>query len=799
MKLKNLVAAFAAIAIMGTLSLVSLPGTLGLQAARAQGLQLNFEVSDEDVDQATDRLISFLGVRQRDDGSWADITGSHYKRMTGGTTAIAVLALLEADVKQGDKRVDLEKAISALLKVEMTDLYCRSLRIMALSQAYRQVQRQEYEDQIVQDLFWLTKGLPTAGAWHYVGPRRTGDNSTNQYGLLALWEAMWAGFTNDKKIDRAGPTATGPDGKPVNVKQLYPMVVRNVATSWRLVEKTWIERQRSDKGWTYAAVAGPEVNSTLTMTAGAVASLYIIIDEVYAPRMQPGRPAPRTPVFQAAEEGMDWLAERLTPDFTKDGYLAFGILRIASASGHKYIGEHDWFKLGVEEIARRARNARGDLGGSYGPDVQASFYLLFLSRGRIPVTFNKLERPGTDWNVAPRDIANLTRHLVMNFEQRMSWQIVSIDRDVRELLDAPVLFINGIQPLKLTSPQIDKLREYVLRGGFIVGEATTSSATFASSFRETLEKAFPEGQAAGASVFKWTQLPSDHPIFERLSEADLRKIGPVWAMHDGTRTVAILLTRDVATAWQKRDVLNSNEAFVLGWNIFRYASANEALRTRLRPVFVDVAKADTVRKIGVLPAADRWLGDKYAVERLSHHLATTAKLNVEMETGNPAEMDPKQTPMVVLYGSGDYSPADSMVENLKSYISKGGTVLINPNLGDGRFTLSANRLARRLLPDSAAVTISSTDPVMTGMVYRERGKPLTGEVGFRRAAMEARIGKLELTGYRAGERWGVVVTPVDVFLSLPGTPIYGNRGYTGNTAQQIAGNLYLYALEQAEK
>ena len=154
---------------------------------------------------------------------------------------------------------------------------------------------------------------------------------------------------------------------------------------------------------------------------------------------------------------------------------------------------------------------------------------------------------------------------------------------------------------------------------------------------------------------------------------------------------------------------------------------------------------------------------------------------------------------IVLYGSGDYEPADALVESLKAYIAKGGMLLINPNLGDARFALAGNRLARRLLPDTTSSIVPLGDPILTGMVYRERGKPLTGEIGLRRAAMEARITKVDLTGYKTGDRWGVIITPVDVFLSLPGTPIYGNKGYAGETAQQVAGNLFLYALEQAEK
>jgi len=769
---------------------------------RAQGLKLEFKLTDKDVDQAMERLQNFLWMNQRDDGSWPDVVGSHYDRKKGGTTALAVLALLESGVMLSDPRM--EKALAALMAVEMDDLYCRAVRVMAVSQAYRLAQRQVFAAQIADDLHWLTRGLPASGAWGYKGPSRTGDNSCSQYGLLALWEAEWAGFDKNRKIP-PGTTVTRGE-KVVDVSKRWPVVIRNLTGSWRKIEHTWVSRQRADKGWTYAGVPTPDVQSTMTMTAAGVASLYIIVDEVYAPRMAPGKPRPPTKVFDMIDDGMEWVAKRLTPDFTTDGYLAFGIQRIAVASGHKYIGEHDWFRLGVKEIARRAASARQEIAGHgksrYGANVQAAFYLLFLARGRVPITFNKLERPGTDWDCAPRDIANLTRYLNIDLEKRMGWQIVHVDRPVGEFLDAPILFINGIQPVKLKTETVRKMREYVLRGGLVVGEATNNSAGFASSFKTMLEQAFPEGKAEGAKAYRWHKMPADHPILMTLNERDLGHVGTVWAMDDSVRTVAVLLTRDHATSWQRLDVAKKGHFFTVGRNLFIYATGGigEPLRTRLRPVFAGrTITADTRKKLGLMAAGERWLSDECAVERLSDKLATDARIMIDpVHTANPAQLDPKECPMVWLTGRGAYSPSETVVAGLRSYISKGGLVAINANMGDGIFGRMAKVVAKKVLPDALPSPVLETDAIFTGLVYRERGKQLK-DPGLRTALRMAGVKKIELTGYRVGDRWGVIVSPHDVFMSMLGTPIYGCRGYRGDTAQQVAANIYLYALEQAVK
>ena len=785
-------------------------------SAQNSPLELKFDITDRDVDAAIQRLQNYLWTQQQDDGSWKDVIGSHYDRKVGGTTALCVLALLEAGGKKAMNDPRMDKALKALLAAPMDDLYCYSVRVMALSQAYRFAQREEFAARIAADMNWLTSNLPANGAWGYKGPERTGDNSCSQYGLLALWEADWAGFDDAAalpkglKVQQQVKNEKGEMvEKPLDVSALWPAVAKNLKTSWPAIERQWVSRVRADHGWVYPAVPTPEVTSTATMTAAGVASLYIVIDKAYAPRMTPGQPRPATQSFKLAEEGMGWLAQRLTPEYVADGYLAFGVQRIAAAAGFKYIGQHDWFRLGVKEIARRAGNAPGALGGTHGPDVQAAYYLLFLARGRVPITFNKLERPGTDWDSAPRDVANLTRHIIIDIEERVGWQIVNENKPVAEFLDAPILFINGIQPLKLKSETIQKVREYVLRGGFLLGEATTSSREFAESFKRMLEEAFPEGKQDGAKAYVWHQMPKDHPILDTMSDRERNQVGTVWAMDDPVRTVAVLLTTDHATAWQQMDKTRKPQCFTMGRNIFLYAMGGigEPLRTRLRPVFAGRTRtADVVKKIGMMHAGDRWLGEDYAVERLSDKLAAEGRVSVEtVQAARPQDLDPRDCPVIWLTGRGPYAPDDATVQALKSYIDKGGLLMVNAYMGDAEFGKAAQALAQRLLPEAGVQLIGESDPIFTGLVYRERGQKLPDNPGMRISLRMSGVKKIELRGYPAGvptaggQRWGVIVSPYDMFMGILGTPIYGCKGYTGETAQQVATNAYLYALEKAEK
>ena len=398
-------------------------------------------------------------------------------------------------------------------------------------------------------------------------------------------------------------------------------------------------------------------------------------------------------------------------------------------------------------------------------------------------------------------MANLTRYLVTQLEQRMSWQIVGVDRPVSEFLDSPVLFINGIQPLKLSPETVGKMREYVLRGGLIVGEATTSSVQFADSFKTMLEDAFPEGKVAGAHSYVWTKMSPDHPVVQGLAaERDQKAVGPVWAMDDGTRTVAILLAHDQATAWQHMDMLKSWQSFTLGRNIFFYATAGEPLKTRLRPVFVGrQQKADVAKKIGLVHLGENWLSEDYAIERLSDKLAGQGRVMISsVQAVKAEEIEPRECPVVWVNVRGESTAPEALINSLKAYAGKGGTVVINAVMGDAKAGERARALAQMIVPEAVPAGIEEESPIFTGLVYRERGEPLTNPK-FRQTLREDGVNKIKLIGSRLGERWAVIVSPYDTFLPLLGTPIWHCKGYASETALSMAANIYLYALEQAER
>ena len=75
----------------------------------------------------------------------------------------------------------------------------------------------------------------------------------------------------------------------------------------------------------------------------------------------------------------------------------------------------------------------------------------------------------------------------------------------KELFEYPFAVMTGEGAFTLTPPQRQNLRNYVMRGGFLVASAGCSSSAWDASFRAEMRKTFPK--------MKLKKLPMSHPIF----------------------------------------------------------------------------------------------------------------------------------------------------------------------------------------------------------------------------------------------------------------------------------------------
>ena len=221
--------------ILGALLLIGLvaaPAAAEDPAAR--------ETADEDVDRAITAVKRYLWGQQRADGGWPQIRHyAHSYNVPGGLcTALVTFALLEAgeDFVNSEK---MKKGLESLTKLKSDNIQVRAFRVMALSRVVGANRDSPHLASLKEDIKWL---LRSRGAWGPGGPHRVGDNSSNQYAMMALWEATAAGAELPKKLLAAA-------------------------------ERVWVKNQRPDGGWAFSDLETTELKSTPRMTAAGLASM----------------------------------------------------------------------------------------------------------------------------------------------------------------------------------------------------------------------------------------------------------------------------------------------------------------------------------------------------------------------------------------------------------------------------------------------------------------------------------------------------------------------------------------------
>jgi hypothetical protein len=182
---------------------------------------------------------------------------------------------------------------------------------------------------------------------------------------------------------------------------------------------------------------------------------------------------------------------------------------------------------------------------------------------------------GGDWYANPSSIPNLldaiAERTTLPVETREARVTLLDDR----LWDFPFLHITGHGNIKLTDREVERLREYLTRGGFL---HVSDNYGLDSSFRREMARVFPER--------KLTDVPLKHPIYNIVYE--FPKGLPKIHEHDGKppRGLGIFLgdrlavfydyEADLGDGWEDPDVHKDppelHEAAIrMGVNLFVYA------------------------------------------------------------------------------------------------------------------------------------------------------------------------------------------------------------------------------------
>ncbi|MGL6196192.1 MAG: DUF4159 domain-containing protein, partial [Thermoguttaceae bacterium] len=492
-----------------------------LISSHAFGQILDTESEAAQVNEAIDQAVRFLKSRQLADGSWDDTT---YKV---GASALCTLALISSGLKKDDPAVS--KALVFLRKYSPDSkemyrpVYSVSLQTMVFSLA----DPQRDKALIRKNVDWLQKQQNSSdkmdnlqlGGWGYGNDPGYADISNTQFAILALYEAERVGVTCDPKV-------------------------------WQLA-KTYVENMQTSEGrmggWGYSRTSR---SATGSLTCGGLASLIIAAGMVD----QGSAFAEGNDIYCCLDgdtkdainirRGFAWMESNFSTTTNPKGgnswlyYYLYGVERVGRMTGHRFIGNKDWYRNGAESLLK-FRMGKTHWAGSPGESdlIATSFALLFLSKGRRPILLSKIQY-GEDgsWNAHPQDINHLTQFVEKQWKMDMTWQTIDWELATEEdLLQSPVLYICGNQnPLMRDREKADvivaKLRKYLDLGGFIFAEAYQDDETFDAGFRALMKRVLPEDD------YEFRLLEEDHPIWSAEIPVATNQIRPIEGIDFGCQT-----------------------------------------------------------------------------------------------------------------------------------------------------------------------------------------------------------------------------------------------------------------------
>ena len=730
-------------------------------------------VTRDEVENAIREGVRYLKKRQGPDGTWPD--GGEVPR--AGTTCLATLALLTAGEPANSPNV--ARALKNLRELgpeQLRSVYTVALQTMVFAAAEPRLDIHRIANNVQALEQWQIKPgdrLLWPGSWTYPARPSNSDNSNTQYALLGL-------------------NAASEVGVPVK-----PEV-------WTLARDYWQACQRNDGGWGYTMDA--KQVATGSMTCAGISSLVI----TGLKRFQ-GQEFLTGDVIHNCGQGavnldlhraLDWMAghfrvgENINQNQTWKFYYLYGMERAGRLSGLRFFGDHDWYREGAEELVHCQDNLEGFWKGTgYESDevLATSFALLFLAKGRAPVLVNKLRHgPQGDWNNDNDDVRNLVDLVSADWKHLLTWQYVDpATASVEDLLQAPIVFFNGHKAPEFGDEAKKNLRAYVEQGGFLVAEACCSRPEFDEGFRELMKELFPE------PGYDLHPLGEDHPVWRAKHLLD-PSIHPLWGIEHGCRTVVIYTPEDLSCFWNQAKNVPANQTVIrankVGQNIIDYATGRELPADKLVVREVRNFKAEAPRRgairIAKLQHSGEWNIAPMAIPNLMDTLRKPPfNFDVVLSQKDLAPNDPNivNYPLIYLHGRAAFNLADDLDALRRHLEPGGGTIFADAACGSPPFDTAFRKFAAALLPHNPLVPIPQDDEIYTNKV----GFDLS-QAQYSKAAGGGRNFP-QLEGVKLNGHWAIIYSKLDLGCALERHAGLDCKGYTYESARQIAANIVIYS------
>lgn len=412
-------------------------------------------------------------------------------------------------------------------------------------------------------------------------------------------------------------------------------------------------------------------------------------------------------------------------------------------------------------------------------------------------------RAVADWNLSPDDVAALMRKSGRWFGMGYGSQAVSLASFDPDPAQTPVLFFSGVRTIRMDDTSLELLRTYVRRGGMVVLDSIAGSPYFTASALDLAVKLVP-----GEKV---REIPLDHPVYHMLEDATKvvyprNKEGdrPVLeGVYVGSRVGVLVSRYGLGCGWDDREVpllqqaifYDAASATRIGVNLVAYGIGYaDAARMEARPELFGSLdeKAPTDELVFAQLRHDgAWNVHPGAAAALLRKMRQDSALGVSLKRigVDPARDSLDGYAFLYLEGLDDFAWDEESLRQIRAFLNRGGTLVVNNGLGMSTFDGAVRRELARLLPGAALERVPIDHPVFSTL-------HAVASARYTAAALQAQpeLAEPVLEGIVLDGDLRVIYSPYDIACGWLGCDYPLAKAYDSDSATRLGMNLLVYAM-----
>lgn len=639
----------------------------------------------------------------------------------------------------------------------------------------------EFASVIQADAVFLTEAQLNDGGWGARSPKApaagdaviVSDHDHSLNALRGLMEARYAGAEVENRV-------------------------------FRSAMKYWTDAQLGDGGFSsrlarYGSISQPTIPYTATGTAGLITALD----------MASGFGAKRCSLYlgskeqlKGIDEGLRWLDRSYDAEYESFGSFLTNIdpyiepermLTLGQASGVSHFNKKDHFVESASALLAhydpatlmfgvRAQGGGGLTGQAKlaePPSLRRTGWALrVLATGNAPTVLQRVVMgdEGNGWSQYRGDAAHLSRFLGQSKGAHYNWRRTSIESDVSELAEVPLMLLSVVGPSNWKEAHWAKIREYCLSGGTLLIDIGDEAEAQRAVVTDSIKKTFPE--------YSLADLPSDAGVFTM--NKDHKPIAGIKAMGNGFRHFLFLSPKSWSCAWHTYDVKQSEDTFHFMEDLLKYATDDTPPRSSFaRSTYASPAASSRSMKAAMVQVGSDVLAYPNLIDTMSRLMQFHYRTRVD-------DVKPSDADLLWITVAGGSPPADPLKQQLREAMKSNRRLFVDVISGNPEWDESFRGVLKSIESGVSMQKLPRNDPAFTGEIPGTQGFDAVN-VAFRKALHDrfSKSGRCDLYGmYLNGKRIGLY-SAHDIASGVGYHYFPGCRGIMPDDARYLAMNIFL--------